>query len=62
MSIDVPFTKENLEYYLKRFNKKDYPETFEEYEKMFREFDKVCIGHSISSKKLLPVMLLSTSR
>ncbi len=36
---------ENMEYYLKRFNKKDYPETFEEYEKMFREFDKVCMSH-----------------
>lgn len=34
---------ENLEYYLERFNKKEYPETFEEYEKVFRGFDNVCM-------------------
>lgn len=33
---------ENREYYLQRFNKKDYPETFEEYERIFRTFDQVC--------------------
>lgn len=36
---------ENREYYLQRFNKKDYPETFEEYEKMFRGFDQACAKH-----------------
>lgn len=33
---------ENSEYYLERFNKKDYPETFEEYEQMFHTFDQIC--------------------
>lgn len=33
---------ENREYYLQRFNKKQYAETFEEYEAVFRKFDKVC--------------------
>ncbi len=33
---------ENREYYLQRFNKKHYAESFEEYEKTFCEFDKIC--------------------
>lgn len=36
---------ENREYYLERFNKKDYPGSFEEYEKIFRVFDKICIQY-----------------
>lgn len=36
---------ENREYYLKRFNKKDYPDSFEEYEKIFRVFDKICMQY-----------------
>ena len=36
---------ENREYYLQRFNKKQYEETFEEYEKTFRGFDKACAKH-----------------
>ena len=34
---------DNREYYLQRFNKKEYPETFEEYEQVFRRFDKLCM-------------------
>lgn len=33
---------ENREYYLQRFNKKDYPESFEEYERIFHTFDQIC--------------------
>lgn len=33
---------ENREYYLQRFNKKEYVETFEEYEQLFRSFDGRC--------------------
>ena len=36
---------ENSEYYLERFNKNDYPETFEEYETVFRVFDQHCMRH-----------------
>ena len=36
---------ENREYYLERFNKKDYAETFEEYEKTYRVFDRVCMQY-----------------
>ena len=36
---------ENREYYLKRFNKKDYPDSFEEYEKEFAAFDKTCMQY-----------------
>ena len=36
---------ENREYYLQRFNKKDYPESFEEYEQIFRAFDQACKKH-----------------
>nr|MBQ8252723.1 hypothetical protein [Lachnospiraceae bacterium] len=36
---------ENREYYLQRFNKKLYGETFEEYEQTFRSFDKLCMKH-----------------
>ncbi|MBE5881164.1 MAG: hypothetical protein E7289_02450 [Lachnospiraceae bacterium] len=36
---------ENREYYLRRFNKKQYLETFEEYEKAFHSFDALCRKH-----------------
>ena len=36
---------ENREYYLQRFNKKEYPDSFDEYEKIFCVFDKVCMKY-----------------
>ena len=36
---------ENREYYLQRFNKKYYAETFEEYEQIYHTFDESCIKY-----------------